>query len=118
MTVKRWAPDIQPLGQLVINFALALFARLEIAVPKVEEIEVKEEVKDEDDMDMEDDDEKEEEEEEEGEKAAPVKVLPYAEVKDGEIVDRLPPPSTIPQVVQHVELLLALTVKNSDLLMK
>lgn len=79
-----------------------LFARLEIAAPVVEEV-----VKDEDDMDMDDEDIKEE-----------ITILPYAEVKNGQIIDRLPPPTTLPQVVQHAELLLALCVKNTELLMK
>lgn len=115
MTVKRWAPDVQPLGKSVIAFALELFARLEVPVPKLEEPEMKieeVEVKDEDDMDM-DDEEKEGEEE-----VIVAKAIPYAEVKDGLVIDRLPPPSTLAQVVQHVELLLALTVKNSELLIK
>lgn len=113
MTVKRWAPDVQPLGKSVIAFALELFSRLEVPVSKLEEPEMKVEegveAKDEDDMDM-DDEEKEE--------VIVPKVIPYAEVKDGSVVDRLPPPSTLAQVVQHVELLLALTVKNSELLIK
>lgn len=103
-TVKRWVPDSKPLGESVTAFALALLSRLEIAPPpasptsdealvaadgQVDEVDVK----------------------------VPAEpVLPYALVKNGLVVDRLPPASTLAEVVQHVELLLALCVKSPELL--
>ena len=60
-----------------------------------------------DDMAESDDDEEEEQD---------VKPRPDALVKDGNVVDGLPPASTLGAVVQHVELFFALSVKQPDLL--
>lgn len=114
MTVKRWVPDVKPLGPSVVAFALALYARLEVApAPEPEPLAVKTEGEGESaDQDGEEDMAMD---------ATPppeleVVKLPFAHVVGGEIVDRLEPPKTTGEVVQHVELLLALCVKDPELL--
>lgn len=108
MTVKRWVPDTQALSASVVSFALALYARLEVAPsPEPEAPAPKAEGEDgdgEEDMAM-----------DATPPPEPVKP-PFALVENGKIVDRLDPPKTLGEVVQHVELLLALCVKNPDLL--
>lgn len=116
-TVKRWVPDTQPLSQLVIDFALSLYARLEqLPEPEIEAKKEDEEGTSNgagvgdgegaegDEMDM-----------DETPPPEPVKI-PFAVVKDGRVVDRLDPPKILHDVLQHVELLLALCVKQPDLL--
>lgn len=99
MTVKRWVPETEPLSAVVLSFALTLFTRLEMAPAPVL---VKAEVKDED-----------------GEKQSspePVLLASHAEVQGGRVVGGLLPPTTLSQVVQHVELLLALCYKSPELI--
>ncbi|ORY92427.1 Symplekin tight junction protein C terminal-domain-containing protein [Leucosporidium creatinivorum] len=110
MAVKRWVPDTKPLSASVVSFALSLYARLEVAVPPEPEPEpaaapAEGEDKDgEEDMAM-----------EATPPPEPVKP-PFALVENGKVIDRLDAPKTLGEVVQHVELLLALCVKNPDLL--
>lgn len=124
MTVKRWVPETEPLSTQVLNFALTLYARLEMAplpapapaavVPAASSIE---------------------------DPSHPASSLPppanseqsslsptrvsspppaalasHAEVQGGRVVGGLLPPTTLSQVVQHVELLLALCAKSPDLI--
>lgn len=42
--------------------------------------------------------------------------IPFALVREGQVVERLDPPKILHEVSQHVELLLALCVKRPDLL--
>lgn len=46
----------------------------------------------------------------------PAAPAPYAQVRGARVVDRLDKPTTIEGVTQHVELLLALCVKDTSLL--
>jgi symplekin len=112
-------PDTEPLSQLVVDFALSLYARLERVPepepepePQVGEIKTEGEQggegHGEDEMDMDDEDTPPPE---------PVKI-PFAVVKQGRVVDRLDAPKILHDVLQHVELLLALCVKQPDLLEK
>ncbi|GAA5993793.1 hypothetical protein JCM5350_007671 [Sporobolomyces pararoseus] len=110
MSVKKWVPDVKELSGIIVSFALSLLERLRVEPVKVEE-EVKKENGDnvadpegEEEMAMEDTPPPEEPK------------PPFAVVKDGKVVDRLDPPRTIGEVTQHVELLLALCVKEPELL--
>jgi symplekin len=112
MTVKRWVPETEPLSTQVLQFALALFSRLEIA-PLPIPVVVSDPIKDES-MELSaahsavDESEKPPE---------PIVVLAsHAEVQGGRVVGGLLPPTTLSQVVQHVELLLALCAKSPELL--
>lgn len=61
-------------------------------------------------MDMDDDDDDEE-------VKPPVPVAStLAVVEDGVVLDGLPPPDSLEGILQHVELLFALSIKNPDLL--
>lgn len=108
MTVKRWVPDTKPLSASVVSFALALYARLEVAPPPEPETPAPK-------AEGEDGDGEEDMAMEATPPPEPIKP-PFALVADGKITDRLDPPKTLGEVVQHVELLLALCVKNPDLL--
>ncbi|GJN89003.1 hypothetical protein Rhopal_001974-T1 [Rhodotorula paludigena] len=108
MTLKKWVPDVAELSKPVVRFALSLIERLKVAPSNEEETEQekKEGAEDggEEDMKME---------------ATPPPEEPkppFALVRQGSVVDRLEPPTTIEQVTQHVELLLALSVKETSLL--
>lgn len=104
MTVKRWVPDTRPLTNRVVSFALALYARLEAAPEPEPTTNEGEDGGGEEDMAM-----------DATPPPEPVKA-PFALVVDGEVKDRLDPPKAIGGVVQHVELLLALCVKDPELL--
>jgi symplekin len=111
MTVKRWVPDVKPLSATVVAFALSLFARLEVAPSPEPELEPKPE------GGAAQDDEEGEEDMKMDATPPPEPPKPaYALVRRGQVVDRLDPPKTLGEVVQHVELLLALCVKDPDLL--
>ncbi|GAA5909818.1 hypothetical protein JCM6882_002685 [Rhodosporidiobolus microsporus] len=118
MTVKKWVPDVKELSDEIVKFAVSLLKRM-TAEPVKKEAEGGEaegasaegaaegaaaEVGGEEDMAMD---------------ATPPPEEPkppYAQVKGGEVVDRLDPPTALIGVVQHVELLLALCVKEQSLL--
>ncbi|CEQ40286.1 SPOSA6832_01874, partial [Sporobolomyces salmonicolor] len=112
MSVKKWVPDVKELSTLIVEFALSLLARLKVAVPKSEEDagEAAGEAKKEEDHEGEAEMAMDETPPPEEEKP------PFAKVRDGKVVDRLEPPKTVGEVVQHVELLLALCVKDPELL--
>ncbi|GAA5867661.1 hypothetical protein JCM1840_006647 [Sporobolomyces johnsonii] len=112
MSVKKWVPDVKELSTLIVDFALSLLARLKVAVPKSEEGagEAEGEAKKEEDHEGEAEMAMDETPPPEEEKP------PFAKVRDGKVVDRLEPPKTVGEVVQHVELLLALCVKDPELL--
>ncbi|BGP47764.1 hypothetical protein JCM10450v2_003629 [Rhodotorula kratochvilovae] len=111
MTVKKWVPDVDAVTPTVHAFALELVERLKVPPPvKTEEEGAKEgEEKDgEEDMKVDVDG---------GESPAPEEPKPpFALVREGKVVDRLEPPTTLGGVTQHVELLLALCVKEPSLL--
>lgn len=128
-TIKRWVPESEPLSSKVQAFALHLLGRLRVdAEPLIEEVAEVEEAKAEPavegeekvvkpETDEADEDAMEESDDEEAPPApAPPPPPPYALVKDAKVVDRLAPPTTLSQVAQYVELLLALCVKQPDLL--
>ncbi|GAA5904392.1 RNA-processing protein PTA1 [Sporobolomyces salmoneus] len=108
MSVKKWVPDVKELSGIIVGFALSLLERLQ-AEPVKEEEGVKEE---DGTHDPEGEEEMAMEETPPPEEPKP----PYAIVKEGKVVDRLDPPKTIGEVTQHVELLLALCVKEPELL--
>ncbi|KPV75221.1 uncharacterized protein RHOBADRAFT_53229 [Rhodotorula graminis WP1] len=116
MTVKKWVPDMRELTPVVHAFALELVERLKVAPPApkedegaVKEGEEGEGVKDKDgEEDMKVDDE--------ASPAPDEPKEPFALVRGGKVVDRLEPPTTLGGVTQHVELLLALCVKEPALL--
>lgn len=119
MTVKRWVPETEPLSTQVLQFALALFSRLEMApisIPVVPKVEVKEEG---DGEAMEISGANSDVEDTEGTERPPSPIIilaSHAEVQGGRVVGGLLPPTTLSQVVQHVELLLALCAKSPELL--
>ncbi|GAA5942275.1 hypothetical protein JCM10213_004118 [Rhodosporidiobolus nylandii] len=107
MTVKKWVPDVKELSEGIVKFAISLFDRLKVEPVKEEAADESKTNGDdggEDDMKMEDTPPPE----------APKP--PFALVQGGEVVERLDPPTTTSGVVQHVELLLALCVKEPSLL--
>lgn len=114
MTVKRWVPDITPLSTPVIAFALSLYKRLTVAPSPIPAA-----------ADANSEGAADKVGDEEGEEDMKMDATPppeppkslYARVQHGEVVDGLNPPTTPSEVVQHVELLLALCVKEPDLLM-
>ncbi|GAA6055098.1 hypothetical protein JCM3770_001798 [Rhodotorula araucariae] len=104
MTLKKWVPDVDAVTPTVHTFALELVERLKVPPPiKDEEAE-----KDgEEDMKVDDG----------AASPAPEEPKPpFALVRDGKVVERLEPPTTLGGVTQHVELLLALCVKEPALL--
>jgi symplekin len=107
MSVKKWVPEVEQLSRIIVDFALSLLQRLKVEPPQPE-IKPEGEEQEEEEEEMEIDD---------GETPEPAQaVLPFGLVRQGKVVDRLPPPQTIGQVTQHVELLLALCVKQPELL--
>lgn len=109
MTVKRWVPDVKALSPTVVAFALSVLERLECPAPVATVPPapvVAEGAVDGEEMEMDMDEDKEVVEE----------VLKITEVKDGKVVDHLPPPTTLDEVLQHVELFLALCVTYPALL--
>ncbi|GAA5853597.1 hypothetical protein JCM9279_005069 [Rhodotorula babjevae] len=115
MTVKKWVPDMRELTPVVHAFALELVERLKVAPPAsasdeaaAKEGEEGEGAKDKDG---------EEDMKVDGATPAPEEPRePFALVRGGKVVDRLDPPTTLGGVTQHVELLLALCVKEPALL--
>ncbi|GAA6019541.1 hypothetical protein JCM11491_001331 [Sporobolomyces phaffii] len=103
MSVKKWVPDVKELSGVIVTFALSLLSRLRVEAIKKEE-PTAENAEGEEEMAM--------EETPPPEEAKP----PFAIVKEGKVVERLSPPTTIGEVTQHVELLLALCVKEPSLL--
>lgn len=106
MTVKRWVPDVKALSPTVVAFALSVLERLECPAPVATIPAVVEADADDVPMEMDQDEDKVVDEE----------VLMNTEVKDGKVVDHLPPPTTLEEVLQHVELFLALCVPYPALL--
>ncbi|GAA5991312.1 hypothetical protein JCM11641_002820 [Rhodosporidiobolus odoratus] len=106
MTVKKWVPDVKELSELIVRFAVDLLERLKVA-PSEKQAEAAvggDDVDGEAEMTM-------------GETPPPEEPKPpFALVRDGVVIDRLTPPTSVPEVVQHVELLLALCVKDASLL--
>lgn len=98
MTVKQWVPEVTALSSQVVNFAVSLLARLEIApIPIVVE-------KIEEDADAMED-------------SPPPPPPPIALlVENGLVVAGLPTPTTLSGVTHHIELLLSLCSKSPDLL--
>lgn len=123
-TIKRWVPESEPLSGRVQGFAVHLLGRLRVdAEPfkKEEEGAGGEEggMKLEGEINPaaeEDDEDAMEESDDEDAPPPPPPPPPYALVKGGQVIDRLAPPTSLAQVTQYVELLLALCVKNPDLL--
>lgn len=121
LTIKRWVPDVQPLGRMGQDFALHLLKRLKVlpsptesrqgsTMPDGSQTPREESVlpQKEDDVkpiaeDMVAVDEKDE------------KGI-VAVVENGKVVSGLPEPKTEAQVAQHIELLLGLVSKVPDLL--
>ncbi|GAB00040.1 uncharacterized protein L969DRAFT_96650 [Mixia osmundae IAM 14324] len=116
-TVRVWAPDVQPLADTVIQFALQLLARLDQSNAPPSEpdpVEQKPRIANEagptainGSVDMEHDDE---------EKKPEIQQAQNARVVGAQIVDDLPYPSTSGEVVRHIELLLGLCIKSPELL--
>jgi hypothetical protein len=115
VTVKKWVPDVKELSETIVKFAVSLLDRLKVPPPKKEEDEDAEK-KPELDGAAAADDEGEADMAMEATPPPQAPKPPYALVKGGEVVDRLDPASTTQEVVQHVELLLALCVKEPSLL--
>jgi len=113
MSVKKWVPDVKELSGIILSFALSLLERLQVE-PVKEEENVKKEGEDGVGADGEDEGEAEMAMEETPPPEEPKP--PFALVREGKVVDRLDPPKTIGEVTQHVELLLALCVKEPQLL--
>lgn len=113
MSVKKWVPDVKELSGIILSFALSLLERLQVE-PVKEEESVKKEGEDGEGANGEDEGEAEMAMEETPPPEEPKP--PFALVREGKVVDRLDPPKTIGEVTQHVELLLALCVKEPQLL--
>lgn len=109
-TVKRWVPKSHPLNEMVQEFALRLLRRLESGASRLPSEDAKEqpEVKEgTPDVEMDIEEDKPEGDDKSGSSAT---------VIDGEVVSGLDRPKTDLDVVQHIELLLALCTKQTDLL--
>lgn len=97
-TIKRWVPDVQPMFSLIREFALKLLRRLQSPRPTFEKMDVDIELAGaEDNM-------------EDGQ--LPSEAL----VKTPYLSDVLQLPAERGQVLQHVELMFALTVKVPEFL--
>ena len=122
LTIKRWVPDVQPLAQMGLNFALHLLKRLEITSnapnghersgPDQHEENTIVQSEQEDGMDN-------------GtdsiviaDSAAKADVVKrdMAVVEAGQVVAGLPEAKSEQEVAQHIELLLGLVSKSPDLL--
>lgn len=97
-TIKRWVPDVQPMDSLVREFALKLLRRLQSPVPDSEKMDVDATTSGTDDN-MEDG-------------QLPTEAL----VKTPYLSDTLQLPAERGQVLQHLELMFALTVKVPEFL--
>ena len=97
-TIKRWVPDVQPMDSLIRDFALRLLRRLRTRSPTPEKMDVDSGATgSEDNM-------------EDGQ--LPTEAL----VKTPYLSDILPLPAQKGQVLQHLELMFALTVKVPEFL--
>jgi len=97
-TIKRWVPDTQPMDSLVREFALKLLRRLQTPGPNAEKMDVDVEAAGtEDNM-------------EDGQ--LPTEAL----VKTPYLSETLQLPAERSQVLQHLELVFALTVKVPEFL--
>jgi len=97
-TIKRWVPDAQPMDSLVREFALKLLRRLQSPGPNSEKMDVDVEAAGtEDNM-------------EDGQ--LPTEAL----IKTSYLSDTLQLPAEKSQVLQHLELVFALTVKVPEFL--
>jgi len=115
MTVKKWVPDMRELTPVVHAFALELVERLKVAPPPPPSDEAA--AKEGEDGEGGKDKDGEEDMKVDGATPPPDEPKdPWALVRGGKVVDRLDPPTTIGGVTQHVELLLALCVKEPALL--
>jgi len=97
-TIKRWVPDVQPMDNLIRDFALKLLRRLQSPGPSSEQMDV-DVVTSGTDENMEDG-------------QLPTEAL----VKTPYLSDTLQLPAGKSQVLQHVELMFALTVKVPEFL--
>ena len=97
-TIKRWVPDVQPMDNLIRDFALKLLRRLQSPVSPSEQMDVDAAVPG------------TEENMEDGQ--LPTEAL----VKTPYLPDTLQLPAGRSQVLQHVELMFALTVKVPEFL--
>lgn len=97
-TIKRWVPDMQPMDSLIRDFALKLLRRLQSPRPNAEKMDVDAGTTGtEDNM-------------EDGQ--LPTEAL----IKTPYLSDTLQLPAQKSQVLQHVELMFALTVKVPEFL--
>ncbi|GAA5990965.1 hypothetical protein JCM10908_000101 [Rhodotorula pacifica] len=112
-TVKRWVPDVPDLSNIIRGFALSLLDRLRARseTPKAEEgaqtlpptsptVEPNGEAEMATDVSS----------------PAPESPALFARVRDGTVSGAFDPPTTLEGITQHVELLLALCVKDTTLL--
>ncbi|KZT27847.1 hypothetical protein NEOLEDRAFT_1130335 [Neolentinus lepideus HHB14362 ss-1] len=99
-TVKRWVPDVQPMGGMVRDFALQILRRLQSRKPKDKQT----------DVDVQMNGEGQTEDEEDGQ------LPPEDLVQTPYLPEELDVPVQKAQVLQHVELLFALSVKSPELL--
>lgn len=108
-TLKKWVPDMPELSNTIRGFAISILERLgapEASGIKNEEGATEQPGEGDGEADMATD-------------ATPPAPEPrglHAEVRDARVVGRLDAPTTIDGVTQHVELLLALCVKDTSLL--
>lgn len=101
ITVKRWVPDVQPMGDMIRTFALRLLRRLQ---KPAENTQTNGKVNDESGADGEDDPM------EDGE--MPQEALVQTEF----LPEQLELPAQKAQILQHVELIFALCVKCPEFL--
>ncbi|EPQ56463.1 hypothetical protein GLOTRDRAFT_59735 [Gloeophyllum trabeum ATCC 11539] len=97
-TVKRWVPDVQPMGDMVRAFALHILRRLQSRAPKEKQAD--------EDIAMNG----------EGENMEDGQLPAEDLVQTPYLPEELDSPVQRAQVLQHVELLFALSVKSPDLL--
>ncbi|GAA5903829.1 hypothetical protein JCM8208_006591 [Rhodotorula glutinis] len=117
MTVKKWVPDMRELTPVVHAFALELVERLKVAPPAPKEDDEAAAKEGEEGEGKKDKDGEEDMQVDDGASPAPDEPKePWALVRGGKVVERLEPPTTLGGVTQHVELLLALCVKEPALL--
>lgn len=125
LTIKRWVPDVQPLGKMGHDFAMHLLGRLKVlpsptssrqasTMPDGSQTPREESLASEKDGIMKRDAsmvaDLTTQENEKEEKSI------VAVVENGKVVSGLPEPKTEAQVAQHIELLLGLVSKVPDLL--
>ena len=96
LTLKRWVPEVSPMAETITTFAIHLLGRLDMAVN--------------DDMAIDDDDDETKPD------VTPAPEQKCAVVQDAQVVSGLGQPTSEQVVVQHIELLLALSIKSPELL--